>query len=234
MRFTPISVTASYRTRSGSRIGPRPRRCAWPTSSRASSLREPTRGRRFPAVQREPTAAGRGHPTDRDHRRGGQEPPGRDARCGDEIGLGYLSLERPSGTLSGGEAQRTKMIRHLGSALTDVTYVFDLGPGAGHDGCRGCSRGRRASWRPRGRRSRGSAWRRTSGVAGRSEGVASRRGNRGGGMAASRRAGQPAAKGFTMCRRPIRWPCCRSWLRSRSLPHASADATMSASSQPKA
>ena len=42
-----------------------------------------------------------------------------------EIGLGYLSLDRPSGTLSGGEAQRTKMVGHLGSSLTDVTYIFD-------------------------------------------------------------------------------------------------------------
>ena len=42
-----------------------------------------------------------------------------------EVGLGYLSLERPTGTLSGGEAQRTKMVRHLGSSLTDVTYIFD-------------------------------------------------------------------------------------------------------------
>ncbi|GHF39819.1 ABC transporter [Streptomyces mashuensis] len=47
-----------------------------------------------------------------------------------EIGLGYLSLDRPAGTLSGGEAQRVKMIRHLGSSLTDVTYVFDE-PSAG-------------------------------------------------------------------------------------------------------
>jgi len=48
----------------------------------------------------------------------------------EDIGLGYLSLDRPAGTLSGGEAQRTKMIRHLGSSLTDVTYVFDEPPSA--------------------------------------------------------------------------------------------------------
>ncbi|RFU37329.1 excinuclease ABC subunit UvrA [Actinomadura logoneensis] len=42
-----------------------------------------------------------------------------------EVGLGYLSLDRASGSLSGGEAQRVKMVRHLGSSLTDVTYVFD-------------------------------------------------------------------------------------------------------------
>ena len=42
-----------------------------------------------------------------------------------DVGLDYLSLQRPAGTLSGGEAQRTKMVRHLSSSLTDVTYVFD-------------------------------------------------------------------------------------------------------------
>jgi excinuclease UvrABC ATPase subunit len=45
-----------------------------------------------------------------------------------EIGLGYFSLDRPPGTLSGGEAQRTKVIRHLGSSPTDVTYVFEGAP----------------------------------------------------------------------------------------------------------
>jgi len=49
-----------------------------------------------------------------------------------KIGLGYLSLDRPAGTLRAAKAQRTKMIRHLGSSLTDVTYVFDE---AHHRGC---------------------------------------------------------------------------------------------------
>ena len=55
-----------------------------------------------------------------------------------EIGLGYLSLDPPTGTLSGGEAQRTKMIRHLGSSLTDVTYVFDEPTIGLHRVLRGC------------------------------------------------------------------------------------------------
>ena len=96
-----------------------------------------------------------------------------------EIGLGYLSLDRPSGTLSGGEAQRVKMVRHLGSSLTDISYVFDeptiglhphdiqrmndfAAPTAGqgqHAACRGTQargdRDRRPRRRPRPRR-----WRR--------------------------------------------------------------------------
>jgi excinuclease UvrABC ATPase subunit len=112
-----------------------------------------------------------------------------------EIGLGYLSLDRPSGTLSGGEAQRVKMIRQLGSSLTDVTYVFDeptiglhphdiqrmnelllqlrdKGNGAGRRAQAGGDRDRRPRRRPRpGRRQRG----RRGGVRGQRRGAAVQR-----------------------------------------------------------
>ena len=130
-----------------------------------------------------------------------------------EIGLGYLSLDRPSGTLSGGEAQRTKMIRHLGSSLTDVTYVFDeptsrpaparrraderpaaAAAGQGQHGARrgaraGDDRDRRPRRRPRSRR--GICGRRRL-LRGHCRGAA---GQRHGHRPSSRRPGRPARDG---------------------------------------
>ena len=140
-----------------------------------------------------------------------------------EIGLGYLSLDRPSGTLSGGEAQRTKMIRHLGSSLTDVTYVFDeptIGPAparhpaderpaaaaagqgqhrAGRRAQAGDDRDRRPRRRPRPRRRHR---RRRGGVRGHRRGAAGQRHHH---RPAPGRPGLPEAVGADAHR--ARWRC---------------------------